>query len=208
MGLLLLALVLSASLPTKAATLLSTLGQSQDTGYNFSGGILASDFNTGSWNSTITGLTIAIAKLNNSDVVTASLYTDAGGQPGTSLGSFSSINIPGYLSFATVANYTATTAGISLAANTNYWLGFTINTDVGAPINNNNGTDSGSLFTTISATQVKQGNNAGTSYSNVNAGNLIYSLSGTATAAPEPSRTLLLLSGLGMVIFRRRRGKG
>lgn len=203
---LLLALTLGISLPAFSATLFSTLGQSQNGNSNFTGGIIASDFTTGSDGSILTGLTLGLAKTYSSNVdVTASIYTDAGGNPGISLGSFSTITVPGNATFGQTINYSATTAGISLAAGTNYWLGFTIGPgSVGTPYNNANGVDAGSLFNTVSATQWKQSFNGGSSWSNSNSGNFIYSLAGTV-AAPEPGRTVLLFSGLGLMLFRRRR---
>lgn len=199
----LLVLMLSTSLPAFSATLFSTLGQSQGGGFNFSSGIIASDFRTGTGTSTVTGLTLALTRLFNPDVVTASIYTDVSSLPGASLGSFSSITVPGGLSFVT-ANYTASTAGISLAANTNYWLVLTRNTSIGVPSNTANGVDGGSVFNTVSATQWKQSFDGGSSWSNSSSGNFIYSLDGTVVV-PEPSRALLLLGGLGMMACRRRR---
>lgn len=199
---------LCATLGT-AATFISTLGQPISSGYqlyttNTLNSNYASDFTTDGTGAVITGLTV---KLSNQDTVTrhvyGSIYASNAGQPGTLVGSFDPIALASGLSQTDV---TLTSTGVSLAPNTTFWVGIglveslTSNTVVWWA-NANNGTDAGSTFTTVPATNVFLSSNSGTTWSSYTPGNMLYSLTGSAV--PEPSRMVLLLAG-GFGIWLRR----
>jgi hypothetical protein len=185
----------------RAATFISTLGQPITGGYqlcttNTLNSNYASEFTTFGTGALITGLTV---KLSNQDTVPrhvyGSIYANNAGQPGMLVGSFDPIALASGLS-QTDVNLTST--GVSLAPNTTFWVGIglveslTANTVVWWA-NANNGTDAGSTFTTVSATNVYRSDNGGTAWVNYNPGKMLYSLSGSA--APEPSRIVLVMVG-------------
>lgn len=206
--------MLSAALGT-AATFISTLGQSNDGNYqlytpNTLNSNFANDFTTGGTATVITGLTV---KLTNFDDITrhvyGSIYTNNAGQPGTLVGSFDPVALSSGLT--TFTDVTLTSTGVNLDPNTTYWVGIGLVETLHAQTvrwaaNFSNGTDAGSTFTTVPSTNVYRSDNGGTVWSSYQPGNMLYSLSGTA--APEPSRTLLVLAGgLGVWLRRRRSPK-
>ncbi|WP_395748891.1 choice-of-anchor R domain-containing protein [Prosthecobacter sp.] len=212
-----LAAALCVTGTASAATLFSNMAQTQDEGYAlYSGGsmINASDFRTGASAMTITSVTLPL--WNGDDInhtLTPSIYTDSGGLPGTLVGTLSSVTIPSSDPFTpSYANYTATSTGITLAANTNYWMtaknseGFDLPFYLVWGTTASNATDGGSVFSTVSATPLKLSTNNGSSWSTVSStNNAMFSLTGSLAAAPEPSRALLAGLGLGGLMLRRRR---
>jgi hypothetical protein len=136
-----------------AQTLFSTLGQPNNnpqltgttTSFRY-----ATDFQTSANPTSITGLTARFTTASLSASVTLSLYTSAGGAPISLVGSFAPIALPAN---QTNTDFSTTTSGISLAANTAYWLVLQLNANdangVGWAFNSGQGTDSGSIFTTI-----------------------------------------------------------
>ena len=208
-------LVLSAS--TQAATTLFSNvnqplageGNFLNTSYRY-----ATDFKTDSFNATITGATLTLDNLDTgtNHTFTASIFTDNSGTPGTLVGSFNPLTV---LSNTGNANYSTTSAGISLTANTIYWEVLQMNeADVSSgpqwADTGSQSTDAGSVYTTITATPLMFSSNGGASYSAVTAfgspvtGNYQFALSGTETV-PEPSPTLLGLAATGAMLLRRRR---
>jgi hypothetical protein len=77
----------------------------------------AASFGTGNSTAMLTSVTIPLAQ-TTAGPVTMQLYSDAGGQPGTAIGTLTN---PSSFS-STGANTTFTTTGIALAANTTYWI--------------------------------------------------------------------------------------
>jgi chitinase len=77
----------------------------------------AASFGTGTSAVTLKSITIPLAQ-QTSGPVTMQLYSDAGGQPGTPIGTLTN---PASFS-SSGANTTFTTTGIALAANTTYWI--------------------------------------------------------------------------------------
>ena len=210
-GLLLLAGRISA-----ATTLFSTLSQAPNSGTNFgtTSYRYASDFMTDASNATITGASFAVANFDTgtAHTFTASIFTDNGGTPGTLVGSFNSFSVPVN---TPLANYSTTSAGISLSANTIYWTVLKMNeADVSsAPqfeYTSSQTTDAGSVYSTIPSTALKVSTDGGSTYADQTffgspvTGNFQFSLDGTE-AAPEPSRALLGLVALGGVLLQRRR---
>lgn len=178
----------------------------------------ATDFRTGAGASTITGAWFGLINGSPTDSKTflASIYSDNGGTVGTLVGDFDPFIVPANFNspapFGQVAGAAvhATTSGINLAANTNYWV--YLHTDEGnvdalgwLSAQPGNLLDAGSVFSQVSATEAKVSVDFGATF--LNAGNFdtpLYSLEGTQ-AVPEPSRTVLLMLGLGGVITQRHR---
>jgi|GEM_PF-2328379 len=192
-----------------------TNGANQYARYLIAGNVNASDFLTGASATTITSATLSFTNDDsNAHVMTPKIYTDNAGVPGTLVGTLSTIALPAdpnYPSAGTFTTYTATSAGINLAANTNYWMVVSINnaTDGTDPVlwntTSSNTMDSGSTFSQVTATALKTSTNSGTSWNTGQAVNGVFSLSGTVVAAPEPTRVLLLGIGTGLLLLRRRR---
>jgi len=210
--LLTVAMAVFFSTAAQAATLFSNLGQGNTVQGNFNdtNDLWASDFLTNGSASTITGTTISLGNFggDGTHTYTVSIYTDVSGKPGTSVGSFSVITAP--QNFSGLINYSATSGGINLSANTTYWEVVKMNENDPFAIGGqwgsttNNSTDAGSVFTTISGTTMKESINNGSTWGGSNPGNFQFSLTGTQ-AAPEPGRGLLMLAGAGMALLRRRR---
>ena len=202
-----------AATPARAALLFNNNNQSQDQVGAFANTTfrLASDFHTGAASSTVTTAFLTMFDGDNiNHTYTPKIFTDNSGLPGTLVGTMSTFTTNGnVLSFV---KYTATSSGISLSPNTTYWMVLQMG-------ENNNGqgatgweqttsqsTAAGSIFTTVSATQVKSSTNSGATWSDAFVGNTMFELDGTV---PEPS--VFLLTGLGAFIgliprYRRRRG--
>ena len=202
-----------------STTFFSDLGQStngalQNAKYQTSGSVNASDFITGASATIITDATLSFSNWDDTThILTPKIYTDNAGVPGTLVGTLSTISITADIAgpgTGTFRNYNVTSAGISLAANTKYWLGVSINSAAGtAPVLWNTTTsttmDSGSTFAQVTTTALKTSTNGGSSWSTGNSVNGVFSLSGNLAAAPEPTRVLLLGIGWGFFLLRRRR---
>lgn len=215
MALAVLMLTVDASTALAATTFFSNLGQFQDGAVNFlnTSYRYASDFLTDSTATTITGATLKVSNFDSiAHSLTASIFTDNSGVPGTLVGSFDPFTV---LAGAGYADHTTSSSGISLSANTKYWEVLQMNENlVGSSpqwrSNSGDATDTGSTFTTIPSTNLKASTNDGASYSDILyfgtplPGNFQYSLSGIATL-PEPSRHLLSLAALCAMMLRRRR---
>ena len=202
-------------------TYFSNLGQTPD-GFAYAqyGGqidVNASDFLTGTSATTITSATLSFSNWDDiAHVMTPKIFTDNSGLPGTLVGTFSTFNItpdalgPGA---GTFHNFTVSSAGINLAANTKYWMEVSVDnaTDLPYPVMWNttasNTMDGGSTFSEVTATKLKYSNTGGSSWiePTANTANAMFSLSGNLAAAPEPSRALLLFVGAGVMLLRRRR---
>jgi hypothetical protein len=153
-----LGVLLAADL--RADTLFSNLGQTAEgnAGVGFAAERVAADFLTDDSGATITGATLRLINQDNvSHNVTVSLWSDSGsGTPGTLLGSFAPISVPS----ATFSNYTFTSPGIDLDADTAYWLVMRINENlnvngVGWQITSSHAADAGSVYSLISSTQAQ-----------------------------------------------------
>ncbi len=203
-----------------ATTYFSNLGQASDgIGWAQFGNIPdynASDFLTGASAVTITSATFPLSNWDAvAHVLTPMIYTNSGGTPGTLVGSFSDITInadPGGPGAGTYSNYSATAAGINLAANTTYWMVLKNGTapDLPFPVLWNttasNTMDGGSTFSEVAATKLKYSTDAASwADATANTANAMFSLSGNLAAAPEPSRVLLLFAGAAGFLLRRRR---
>jgi hypothetical protein len=162
------------------------------------------DFFTNGVAVTITGATL---RLNNQDsidhTVTASLWSGEGA-PATLVGSFDPITIPTSFTFA---NFSFSSAGIGLAANSAYWMVLQINegtnTDaVGWQTTSSEETDAGSVFSAIADTTMKYSTDSGASWDDnfTGPGNFQFSL------MPEPARWAQLGVGvLALGLLRRRK---
>ena len=190
-------------------------GTNQFAKYLIAANVNASDFLTSSSATTITSATLSFSNYDiAAHVLTPKIFTDNAGVPGSLVGTLSTISIPVDPlgpGTGTFKSYTATSAGINLAANTNYWMVVSINssTDGTDPVLWNTTTsttmDSGSSFAQVTTTALKTSANSGSTWNTGNTSNGLFSLSGTVTAAPEPTRLLLLGIGTGLLLLRRRR---
>jgi hypothetical protein len=183
------------------AALFSTLGQTDNgaVGFNSASDLLASDFLTGGTPSTITSIT---ALMGNSSVattlhVTFSIYADNGsGKPGTLVSAFPTASIP---FGGGSGDVTATSDGINLQANTPYWVvGQAIDESVGGTVtwrfNSGEGTDDGSVFSTVTDTEIQYDQNGMLGgWVNSTPGNLMFALDGITTV-PEPTGLALLVT--------------
>jgi hypothetical protein len=208
-----------SNVSSAATTYVSNLGQTSDGGFGSLAGldIVASDFLTAASATMITSATLSMSNWDDiTHSMTPKIYADNSGLPGTLVGTFSSFNIladPSGPGSGFFNNYTVTSTGISLAANTKYWMAVSQGefTNLPFPVIWNttasNTMDSGSTFSAVPTTLLKYSNDNGSSWVNAttNSTNAMFSLSGNLLAAPEPSRALLLFAGAGAMLFRRRR---
>ncbi len=174
---------------------------------------VASDFRTAPQSSTITGIRATVSNADDLDhTFKASLYSDATGSVGSLVAAFSSIQLPAESTGPNLLTFTH--AGVSLAADTTYWL--VLETLEGEYNSNavswwgvdSTSADLGSSFLTVNSTDVLHSESPYTNWTAFAPGlitNLQYDLIGTLDAVPEPSRTML--SGLGclLLLMRRRR---
>lgn len=129
---------------------------------------------------------------------TASIFSDLSSEPGPILvGSFDVFSVPA--NQTSIANFSATSSGLSLVPNTPYWLVLQINEDISVPgfagwrEDSGQARDPGTVFTTIAATKTKASFDSGATYTDFFTGNFHYSLTGTV---PEPTTSALLFSGI------------
>ncbi len=198
--------------PSRAATLFSNLGQTDDgdiNGMSSTSHVEASEFQTGALASTITALT---ARVYNGDTAShtfaAYLYADSGSNtPGTLLATFMAVdNLIGAGAFS--KDITFSHPGISLAADTRYWIALAglenaASSSYAWRDTASDAEDAGSLFTNGSPPLRALSVDGTSNWDFTRNGNSIFALEGTV--APEPSRALLLMAGLAGVLSIRRR---
>lgn len=193
-----------------AAVLISTLGQAHSGSENFPDGnrFYATDFTTGVSTSTVTMVTAYMRNIDGASVCTVipEIWSNVAGLPGSVAASFDTpITL---LPSAPYGNYSATAAGIALAASTTYWLvfrsagpstlgfmGWTSGQDV----------NGGGVYAPVVGSDFQRSDNAGALWFSIGTGTPLFELQGTADPIPEPSRAALLLGGLIGIILRRRR---
>lgn len=205
-----LASALGLAVSAQASTLISYLGQPTSNSIQLDTTLqrAATDFLTGGSVTSVTGVTLNL--LNQDTIahsVLVSLFTDNSGSPGTLVGTFDTPILlpPTQPDFADVS---ATTAGINLAPATPYWLVLALSESitfnhVNWSVSGNAAPNAGSVFSGISATQVKRSTNSGGSYANFTPGNAKMALTGDAV--PEPSTAALLLGGCAVLLRGRNR---
>jgi hypothetical protein len=169
---------------------------------------VASDFTTAGFATTITSSFVTLFNSASSPYhFTASIFTDNAGQPGTTLGSFTQMTAGGNI--LSHVNYSGTSPGISLAANTNYWMVLKMDEPfaqfpggtAGWSRTTSQSTDAGSSFAIIAGTQIKSSTNSGSTWGNSQVGNQMFRLDGV----PEPTTALLAAAGIFLTAGRRRR---
>ncbi|MEO8204984.1 MAG: choice-of-anchor R domain-containing protein [Chthoniobacterales bacterium] len=187
-----------------ADTLISTLGQSIDDNIDYSMNpfkYFATDFLTGSDASTVTSVTVT---LKNDDMLSQSLiaeiWSDNAGSPDSRLKIFENVlTVPGDSS--SYEDYMAMDTGISLAANTNYWLVLWFDPSM-APaspfqmaLTETMGANPGGMFSEIADTEFKVSSDGGLNWSDGGASTPLYALGGVV---PEPSAWALI--GCGVIV--------
>lgn len=198
-----------------ATTLFSTLGGTATEVFDDDPTVrVASDFRTTPLqSSTITGIR---ATVSNTDFVDhtfrASLYSDAAGSVGSLVAAFSSILLPAESAGENLLTFSH--AGISLAADTTYWL--VLETLEGEYDTNAvswwgvdaAAADAGSPFATVNSTDVLRSDIGNPNWAPFLPGlitNLDFDLIGTLDGVPEPSRAMLAGLGCALLLMRRRR---
>lgn len=212
------ALALAAAPNTHAAVLFSNVGQTHvSTGatnarFSSAGDTWASDFQTSTQATTITGATFYMFNLDpEPHTYTATIYADAAGLPGAAVGSFDVYTVPG--SLFSENSFVTSSSGITLSANTKYWMGLTVNEDFSflptflsaAVQTDSQAVDAGSQFGVVTSTTslaFKLGDDPSWLTSDQDR-NLVFSLN--SSAVPEPSRAILVGLGLAGLVLRRRR---
>lgn len=189
----------------RADTLLSNLGQSFGgiTGVGLATSRIATDFLTDGSDATITGATLRLINQDNvAHTVTVSLWSDSGsGSPGTLLGSFVPISIPG--NGGGLINQSFSSAGIGLEANSAYWVVMQINEDANANAVSwqytvSGAADAGSVYSLIPATRTQFSGDSGDTWLDDLPANFQFSL------LPEPDGFAQLGAGvLALLLLRR-----
>lgn len=200
------ALALCITSAARSATLFSNLGTTDTGGLGMTDTdmVFATDFLTSGSATVATSATVALGNFDSADHhVVVEILSNSTGSPGTLVGTFGTLTVPA--SQSATANYTAASAGISLSANTKYWIairmlepGFFVNwSETGSQA-----TDAGSLFATVPTTQVKDSDDGGATYDDSSAGNFRFALS--STAVPEPGSAAIAVSASLLSLLRRR----
>lgn len=197
---------------TANATLLfSTINQPNDATNHlqFTTERLASDFISGASATTIQSTTLEIFNNDNNFTahhLTASIFTDNSGVPGTLVGSFNPFTANAFQGFSN--GFATSPTGINLAANTIYWEVLQLNETANNPFvgweRTQSQVASAGTFNTVSSTQVKFSSNSGSTWSDLYVGNSIFQLDGVTTV-PEPSAFLLGTMALAGGTWLRRR---
>jgi hypothetical protein len=159
---------------------------------------VAVSFTTDSATYSLTSVTLSLGGVNTSSPLMVSIYNDNSGQPGSSLTALSGA------SPTSTGNYTFTSTGLALSANTTYWVAAATS-------------GSGEYYWNLT-TDLSQSNTGGATWTigddtqlfNSGSWNTISVsafMSVTATAVPEPGTYAALagLTALGFVAWRRRR---
>lgn len=176
--------------------------------------LAATEFTTGPGASIITEVHLHV---DNGDSIdhnyTTSLYSDAGGIPGTLITTFTPAGVsPGLLPAGNAALMEFSHAGLNVTANTTYWLtlGIQENTTSGSYTGINikltDTTDGVSGFANSTPPGSYFSSNSGASWSSASASNGMFMIVGTMV--PEPGRAVLLMAGMAAVALRRRRRQG
>lgn len=128
-GAMLLSCLLGVVVSASGQSLLSTLNDTQNNawGIGTNGTVVAEQFTTGSQSEAVGSVSVDILASPGSTAFTVSLYDDVSGQPGTLL-SNGLLSGPSSPTSSSINLYDAT--GLTLAANTTYWVVFN-NTDGG-----------------------------------------------------------------------------
>lgn len=192
-----------------ATTLISNLGQTVSNSVQLDTTVErnATGFMTGGSAAAVTGVTFNLLNQDTAPhTLTASIFTSSAGSPGTLVGAFDT-PLSVSASDSVFATHSATSSGISLAANTAYWLVLALDQNI--TFNHVNWgvdsfvtTDPGTGFTTSSASNLKHSSNSGSSYSNSIAGFGSFELVGLV---PEPGSSGLLSMAIAGALLARRR---
>jgi len=168
------------------------------------GSYQAASFTTDSSSYTLDSVTIKIYSVTDaSGNFQLSLYSDATGEPGTSMEILSGSANPA------VGDNTYTSASVSLSSNTQYWVVAMVTSGTGdynwADTQDLTQTNSSGASWSLDERAVS--NNAGGTWAVNSSPGRNFRLSVTATAVPEPSTYAALagLAALGLVAWRRRR---
>lgn len=159
---------------------------------------VAVSFTTDSATYSLTSVTLHMGGSNTSSPLTVSIYNDNSGLPGSSLTTLSGANP------TSSGNYTFTSTGLALSANTTYWVAAA--------------TSGSGQYDWDATADLSQSNTGGATWTIGDSTQLFYSgswgtitvsgmMSVTATAVPEPGTYAALagLTALGFVAWRRRR---
>jgi len=200
------ALAMVSSVSAQAGVVLSNMGATgtTNTSTNTNTDVLASDllaagFTTGSTDQILDW--VALWTFNNDapSNKTVSIFSDAAGSPGASVGTSTATNVPG-----TKGRYQFDFSGVTLTANTKYWVlpeeglsWYTVQGNAAPTAVNGSG---------FSFDGMRESFNSGTSWSPLAVNYTLAISTSDVPAVPEPALTsLLCLSGIALI--RRRMKK-
>jgi hypothetical protein len=200
------AMAMVSSVSAQAGVVLSNMGATgTDNTSSFtntdivSNGLIGSGFTTGSTDQVLDW--VALWTFNNFPAVTktVSIFSDVAGSPGTSVGTSTATNVPG-----TKDRYQFNFSGVTLAANTKYW----VLPEVGLSwyLENGNAAPTAQNGSGFISNGVKVSSNGGTSWNNSGFQYTLAISTSNVPPVPEPALTsLLCLSGIALI--RRRMKK-
>lgn len=200
------ALAMVSSVSAQAGVVLSNMGATgtTNTSTNTNTDIVASDllaagFTTGSTDQILEW--VALWTFNNDapGTKTVSIFSDAAGSPGASVGTSTALNVPG-----TKGRYQFDFSGVTLTANTKYWVlpeaglsWYTVQGNAAPTAQNGSG---------FSFDGMRESFNSGTSWNPLAFNYTLAISTSDVPAVPEPALTsLLCLSGIALI--RRRMKK-